>query len=121
MKKIVKIAIVAIVLTAGLMALAPVVGHVSALDLTTGLEAAKPKTGPTDLVVSFGIIINVILYLLGAVSVVMLIYGGVRYTTSGGNAASITAAKSTIIYAIVGLVVAILAFSIANFVISTIK
>jgi hypothetical protein len=65
----------------------------------------------------FTTIINVALYIIGAISVVMLIYGGIRYTTSGGNAANVTAAKNTILYAIVGIVVALLALAIVNFVV----
>jgi ABC-type Na+ efflux pump permease subunit len=49
----------------------------------------------------------------------MLIYGGIRYTISGGDAKNVTAAKNTILYAIVGIVVAILAFAIVNFVITS--
>ena len=51
----------------------------------------------------------------------MLIYGGIRYTTSGGNANSVTAAKNTVIYSIVGLVISILAYAIVNFVVTNIK
>ena len=65
---------------------------------------------------AFSNIVNAALYVIGAISVIMLIYGGIRYTTSGGNAASVTAAKNTILYAIVGIVVAVLAFAIVNFV-----
>lgn len=61
-------------------------------------------------------IVNVLLYIVGAVAVVMLIWGGIRYATSGGNSASVTAAKNTILYSIVGLVIAVLAFAIVQFV-----
>lgn len=47
----------------------------------------------------------------------MLIYGGIRYTVSGGNAEAVKNAKNTILYAIVGIVVAVLAFAAVNFVI----
>jgi hypothetical protein len=60
------------------------------------------------------------LYIIGAVSVIMLIYGGIRYTTSGGNANSVTAAKNTILYAIIGLVVAIFAYAIVNWVLDAV-
>ncbi len=64
-------------------------------------------------------IINALLFIIGALSVVMLIYGGIRYTTSGGNSNSVTAAKNTIIYAIIGLIVAFLAFAVVNWVLNT--
>jgi hypothetical protein len=61
-------------------------------------------------------VVNMILYILGAIAVIMIVIGGVRYTTSGGDASGITGAKNTIIYAVVGLVIAILAYAIVNFV-----
>lgn len=62
-------------------------------------------------------IINGVLYVVGVLAVVMVIVGGVKYTTSGGDQAAVTSAKNTILYGIVGLVIAILAYAIANFVI----
>ncbi len=87
-------------------------------DVSAQINLAPVNTGtPTDLNDVFKTIINVLLFIIGAVSVIMLIYGGIRYTTSGGNANSVTAAKNTIMYAIVGLVIAIFAFAIVNFVV----
>lgn len=63
-------------------------------------------------------VINILLYILGAVAVVMIVIGGIRYTTSNGDSGAIKSAKDTILYAVIGLVVAILAYSIVNFVIS---
>lgn len=62
-------------------------------------------------------VVNAILMLLGAVSVVMIIIGGFRYTVSGGDSSGITSAKNTILYAVVGLVVAFLAYAIVNWVV----
>lgn len=64
----------------------------------------------------FGVISNILIFLVGALAVIMLIYGGLRYVTSTGDAARVKAAKDTILYGIIGLVVAILAFAIVNFV-----
>ncbi|MNT23703.1 hypothetical protein D3C72_1591340 [compost metagenome] len=66
-------------------------------------------------------IINTLLFILGAISVIMIIVAGIRYTTSGGDASSVTAAKNTLMYSIVGLVVAILAYAIVNFVLKAFK
>lgn len=60
---------------------------------------------------------NVLLYIIGAISVIMLVIGGVRYTISGGDQKNVEAAKNTILYAIVGIIVAILAYAVVNFVI----
>ena len=64
-------------------------------------------------------IVNTLLFIIGSVSVLMLIYGGIRYTISGGDEKAVTAAKSTILYSVIGLVVAIAAYAIVNFVIGT--
>ena len=63
-----------------------------------------------------GIIINVLLFIVGLVSVIMIIIGGIRYTTSAGDSSAVTGAKNTILYAIVGLIIAFLAFAIVNWV-----
>lgn len=62
-------------------------------------------------------VITTILFILGMVAVIMIIIGGVRYTTSNGDAGSIKSAKDTILYAVIGLIVAIMAFAIVNFII----
>ena len=48
----------------------------------------------------------------------MLIWGGIRYVVSGGDAKKVTDAKNTVLYAIIGLIVAFLAFAIVNFVVN---
>ncbi len=73
--------------------------------------------GDTSLQSYISLIINVLLGLIGVVAVIMLIYGGFRYVLSGGNEKSTSAAKDTILFAIIGIVVAVLAFAIVNFVI----
>ena len=87
---------------------------------TSGIGAAAPGNGvPTTLFGTgsiFNTIVNILLFIIGAISVIMLIYGGIRYTISAGDSGSVTAAKNTILYAIVGLVIAILAYAIVNFV-----
>ena len=62
--------------------------------------------------------INIFSWVVGAVSVIMLIYGGFKYITSGGDSGGVTAAKNTILYAIVGLVIVALSQIIVNFVLT---
>lgn len=62
------------------------------------------------------IVVNTMIFLLGTVAVIMIILGGIKYATSNGDSSSIKSAKDTIMYAIIGLVVAILSFAIVNFV-----
>lgn len=63
-------------------------------------------------------IVNVLLYFIGVLSVIMIIYGGFRYVTSAGDTSAVASAKNTILYAVVGVVVAGLAYAIVNFAIS---
>ena len=87
-----------------------------------GVNAARGTDVPSTLLGDGGVlstIINTMLFIIGFLSVVMLIFGGLRYIISGGNAAAVTAAKNTILYAIVGLIIAILAYAIVNFVIGS--
>jgi hypothetical protein len=61
-------------------------------------------------------IVNVLSVIVGIVAVIMIIIGGFKYITSGGDSGSITSAKHTIIYAIVGLVVVALSQFIVRYV-----
>lgn len=61
-------------------------------------------------------VINILLFVIGAVAVIVIIIGGIRYTTSNGDQAQVTSAKNTILYAVVGLVVAIMAYALVNFI-----
>ncbi|HRJ06798.1 MAG TPA: pilin [Candidatus Saccharibacteria bacterium] len=63
-------------------------------------------------------IINVLLFVIGAAAVIMIVIGGIRYVLSNGDSAQINGAKNTILYAVIGLVVALLAYAIVNFVIT---
>ena len=65
-------------------------------------------------------IINVVLGVLGLVAVIMIIMGGITYVTSSGDATKLAKAKNTIIYSVIGLVIALLAFAIVNFVLSNV-
>jgi ABC-type bacteriocin/lantibiotic exporter with double-glycine peptidase domain len=65
-----------------------------------------------------GVIVNSLLFIVAAVSVVVIIIAGIMYTTSGGDSALVAKAKNTLLYAVVGLVVAIMAYAIVNFVIT---
>lgn len=67
----------------------------------------------------FKIVTDVLLFLIGAVSVIMLIIGGFRYVLSGGDSTQVTNAKNTILYSVVGIVIALLAYAIINFVVSS--
>ena len=65
-------------------------------------------------------IVNILLYVVGAVAVLMLVIGGLRYVLSGGDASQTKAAKDTILYSIIGIIVAFAAYAIVNFVLTNI-
>lgn len=93
----------------------------SALTLKEGAEAARCDGCPEDLFGGTGVfkqVTNTILYIVGVIAVIMLIFGGIKYVISGGDAKKVTDAKNTILYAIIGLVIAFLSYAIVNFVIS---
>lgn len=95
----------------------------SANPAQAGAEAARANGMPADLIGVNGVftkITNTILYTVGIISVVMLIYGGLRYVISGGDSKKVTDAKNTIMYAIIGLIIAILSYAIVNFVINAV-
>ena len=97
-------------------------GEANAMTLREGAEAARCDECPEDLFGDNGIfkqITNVVLYIVGVIAVIMLIIGGVKYVVSGGDAKKVTDAKNTVLYAIIGLIVAFLAFAIVNFVITS--
>lgn len=67
-----------------------------------------------------GTIINILSWVVGIAAVIMIIIGGFKYIISGGDSGSITAAKNTILYALIGLVIVALAQVIVRFVITTV-
>ena len=96
--------------------------EVSALTLQEGAEAARCDGCPSDLFGETGAfrqITNTILYIVGINAVIILIIGGIRYVISGGDAKKVTDAKNTVLYAIIGLVIAVFAYAIVNFVITS--
>ena len=97
---------------------------VLAADLTLrgGVDSSKSDDQPASLFGDGGVfetVSKVLLFVIGAVSVIMLIIGGIRYTVSQGDQSAVQSAKNTILYAIVGIVVAILAYAVVNFVIAS--
>ena len=87
--------------------------------ISHGADCAKPTNAPTNLFGAnsiFVTITNILLFIIGAIAVIMLIIGGVRYVVSAGDQNAVTSAKNTILYAIIGIVVAFLAYAAVNFV-----
>lgn len=64
---------------------------------------------------------NILIFAVGIAAVIMIIVGGLRYTLSGGDQSKVTSAKNTIIYAVVGVALAIMAYAIVQFVFTQFK
>jgi cytochrome bd-type quinol oxidase subunit 2 len=83
------------------------------VDSTSGCDISQGTSGINSIITN---IVNIFSIIVGIVSVIMIIYGGFRYVTSGGDSGNVSAAKNTIIYAVIGLVVVALAQFIVQFV-----
>lgn len=87
--------------------------------ITAGAECAKANSQAQSLFNqggAFTLISNILIFLVGAVAVIMLIWGGLQYVISAGDQKRVESAKNTILYSIIGIVIAILAFAIVSFV-----
>lgn len=102
--------------------LTPLSTHALSLTIEQGASAARGVDQAETLFGASGIfttLSNFMLFIVGALSVIMIIVGGLRYVISGGDNSNVTSAKNTILYAVVGLVVSMLAYAAINFVITS--
>ncbi len=87
--------------------------------VNTGEGIYGPGETPSDdLPVIIGRIINIILSFLGVVMVIMIIIGGFKYMTAGGEKDGVEQGKKYLTNAIIGLVIILAAYGITNFVVS---
>lgn len=124
MRKLVVFAALFAVLGLAVAAVSP--AHAINVFPSCGADASSTVcSGTTDTLFGVGGFWNRILetftYIIGALAVLMIIIGGMRYITSNGDQAQVTSAKNTILYSVIGLIVAIMAYAIVHFVIANIK
>jgi hypothetical protein len=122
-KKVLTGAVLVAVLALGVSAIVEPSSTFAAVNsnVTQGISDTNAGgTTVTSLPDVFKFVVNILLYIIGAISVIMLIVGGIRYAVSAGNSANVTAAKNTIMYALIGLVIAVLAYAIVNFVLGAV-
>ena len=120
-KSIISIAIMTCaVFGASVLSTASLSGSVSA-QVSKGIDTAttsemkgKSIDGDKGLIKT---VVNVLLWAVGVLSVIMIIFSGFRYITSAGDTSKTKSAQSTLIYSVVGLIVAIMAWAIVNMVI----
>lgn len=84
------------------------------LDEISNTETSNDQslTGSIQRVIKAG------LFITGSLAILMIIFGGLKYVSSGGDASAVTSAKNTILYALVGLIVAVSAYALVDFVTS---
>ena len=119
-KSIISIAIMTCaVFGASVLSTASLSGSVSA-QVSKGIDTAstsemkgKSIDGDGGLIKT---VVNVLLWAVGILSVIMIIFSGLRYITSAGDASKTKSAQSTLTYSVVGLIVAIMAYAIVNMV-----
>lgn len=120
-KSIISIAIMTCaVFGASVLSTASLSGSVSA-QVSKGIDTAttsemqgKSIDGDSGLIKT---VVNILLWAVGILSVIMIIFSGFRYITSSGDASKTKSAQNTLIYSVVGLIVAIMAWAIVNMVI----
>lgn len=127
MKRIRQIILTTFIALFGLVA-TPFVASTSAIDVfkdacsggsgSTAVCGASTKDELPNIIKN---VINLLFFVIGMIAVIMIVIGGIRYSTSGGDSSQIQAAKNTVLYAVVGLVVAVMAFAIVNFVLGWFK
>jgi len=90
--------------------------------IKTGGDAVptNAKTSSSGFMNTVGKAIEIVFGLLGLLAVIMIIYGGFLFMTSAGNPEKVKKGKSTILYGLVGLIIALLAFVIVNFVLDSV-
>lgn len=83
---------------------------------TTDSQVCDSRTdeNANDLI---GTLVNTLLFVVGALATVMIIVGGIFYIMSNGDAGKVAKAKNTVLYSVIGLVVAFVAYAIINWVV----
>jgi hypothetical protein len=97
---------------------------VNTLTIESGASCSQGTSAKSNLFGNGGIfttVANTLIFLVGAISVIFLIIGGLRYVVSNGDAKAVEGAKNTILYAIVGVVVAVISYALVAFVISALN
>lgn len=100
----------------GFMATLPLVAEAQVRNPCSLMRSACDDQ-PTSATSIVNTIIDVLLWVVGIVAVIFIIIGGIRYAASGGSPEQIKAAKNTILYSVIGLVAAILAYAVVRMIV----
>lgn len=105
------------------------IGTAVLLTLTPAVALAQiippcPTDNPTchqNLIELITKISDTLLLLVGVVAVLFIIIGGFQYITSAGNPENVSKAKNTILYAVIGIIVTLLAYGIVRFIVDALS
>ena len=116
MKQLLKILVVPALLLSALFT-TPVI--VSAFDVCSGdngssLYCRNKGEGETKVRSTIGNVVNLLLMAVGAISIIMIVVGGILFALSNGDSSRVTKARNTVLYAAIGLIVSLLASAIVN-------
>ena len=116
MKQLLKILVVPALLLSASFA-APVI--VSAVDVCSGgngssLYCQNKSEGETKVKSTIGNVTNLLLMAVGAISIIMIVVGGILFALSNGDSSRVAKARNTVLYAAIGLIVSLLASAIVN-------
>lgn len=114
------------ILTAGMLMVgllgvfAPAVSAANGINICSGNENSiyckNKNTGETQVNGIIKTIVEVLLTAVGAISIIMIVIGGIMFALSSGDAQKAAKARNTVLYAVVGLAVSLFASAIVNFV-----
>jgi len=90
----------------------------SAGSAACSVSGANPVTGANGILAKVS---RLIAYIAGISAIIIMIVGGIMYVTSQGDASQVAAARNTVIYATIGLVIVVVAQSIIVFILNKVK
>jgi len=98
-------------------------GLCSGADLSTSIttDGCDDAIDQGGLQTTLNSVINIISVIVGVVAVIMIIFGGFRYITSGGDSTKVTNAKNTILYGLIGLIIVAVAQVLVKFVLNQVS
>lgn len=88
------------------------------LGATDGGDGCSDSSGSTSLSDTVAAAINIMSVVVGAIAVIMIVVGGLKYVSSQGDSSGVASAKNTIVYALVGIIIVVLAQVMVRFVIT---
>ncbi len=92
----------------------------AAIEIKKGQQATNAGNGQ-DFTTTVQTVINMLLFIIGLVAVIVIIYSGIKFVLSSGDSNAIKSARDTMLYAVIGLVVAIMAYAVVGWVVSRFK